>query len=584
MLKRSTEIARVTKVTLGLEAITKEQCPLRRQEAASPLRRRLVHNQYLEHEDNFDPEDKWKRKLLPKTNNAESSENPISIPSHLCDRDESLHTSIPNDSSHIRLTIELCVVTPQVVLLDIGHRFQLLNSSSDSPVEGIHDSASGCLKRKSSASSSCDIFSRYSELCGRNVLAKYSLDVTLAVKHPDLNVFEKYSDLCRKNVVTEIFLLRLNVTKGDALLDVRTHLNAPVGEVFRLNEGAFHSDRVGGIIENVSKKRQWKTPVVESSSKKARHTTPRATHKLIADVTRRSYAYADLGDYNQQGQHCEAAFWFGERLKGHSNYRRPEYHLCCEGGQIHMQPSQDLPEYFKTNILQRTSGRQPEISAGKFIVRLYNAEGARGYELSTSNALGEVVFDSEVSGSIEFDVIIQEKAGSPKRISKLHKSYMSLQFPLLFIYGQAGFYPELKLKAANGSRHEWKVTMLEYYRYQLHPRVKDYKLIFKTVLYTVEFQKRGLPRCHTLLWVSSESKIKEAQDVDRFISAELPDPEVDPEGYKVVSELMTHGPCGAANTSAPCMKGDKCSKNFPKKYTSHTFLMTNGMFIIKEET
>ncbi|GJT55881.1 DNA helicase, partial [Tanacetum coccineum] len=48
------------------------------------------------------------------------------------------------------------------------------------------------------------------------------------------------------------------------------------------------------------------------------------------------------------------------------------------------------------------------------------------------------------------------------------------------------------------------------------------------VLYTVEFQKRGLPHCHTLLWVNSESKIKEAQDVDRFVSAELPDPEVDP--------------------------------------------------------
>ncbi|GJY40370.1 DNA helicase [Tanacetum coccineum] len=96
------------------------------------------------------------------------------------------------------------------------------------------------------------------------------------------------------------------------------------------------------------------------------------------------------------------------------------------------------------------------------------------------------------------------------------------------------------------------------------------------VLYTVEFQKRGLPHCHTLLWVNSESKIKEAQDVDRFVSAELPDPEVDPEGYRVVSEMMMHGPCGAAKMSAPCMKGDKCSKNFPKKYTSHTFFDDKG--------
>lgn len=48
------------------------------------------------------------------------------------------------------------------------------------------------------------------------------------------------------------------------------------------------------------------------------------------------------------------------------------------------------------------------------------------------------------------------------------------------------------------------------------------------VLYIVEFQKRGLPHCHTLLWVSSSSKIENGEDVDRYISVELPDPAIDP--------------------------------------------------------
>ncbi|GJS43972.1 DNA helicase [Tanacetum coccineum] len=77
------------------------------------------------------------------------------------------------------------------------------------------------------------------------------------------------------------------------------------------------------------------------------------------------------------------------------------------------------------------------------------------------------------------------------------------------------------------------------------------------VLYTVEFQKQGLPHCHTLLWVDSESKIKSAEDVDQYISAELPDPRVDPDGYNIVSEIMMHDPCGGANLKASCMKGDK---------------------------
>ncbi|GKB18818.1 DNA helicase [Tanacetum coccineum] len=73
-----------------------------------------------------------------------------------------------------------------------------------------------------------------------------------------------------------------------------------------------------------------------------------------------------------------------------------------------------------------------------------------------------------------------------------------------------------------------------------------------TILYTIEFQKRGLLHCHTLLWVDSSSKIQDAYQIDDYISAELPDPVEDPKGYKVVSKLMMHGPCGVANPSASC--------------------------------
>nr|GEY63596.1 DNA helicase [Tanacetum cinerariifolium] len=38
-----------------------------------------------------------------------------------------------------------------------------------------------------------------------------------------------------------------------------------------------------------------------------------------------------------------------------------------------------------------------------------------------------------------------------------------------------------------------------------------------------------------------------AKDIDQYISAELPDPKLDPDGYRVVSEMMIHGPCGLAD-------------------------------------
>ncbi|GBN61923.1 hypothetical protein AVEN_245566-1 [Araneus ventricosus] len=51
--------------------------------------------------------------------------------------------------------------------------------------------------------------------------------------------------------------------------------------------------------------------------------------------------------------------------------------------------------------------------------------------------------------------------------------------------------------------------------------------IFGTVLayiYVIEFQKRVLPKAHILLTLDSEFKIRPKDDIDKFLSAELPDP------------------------------------------------------------
>nr|GFB29308.1 hypothetical protein [Tanacetum cinerariifolium] len=70
--------------------------------------------------------------------------------------------------------------------------------------------------------------------------------------------------------------------------------------------------------------------------------------------------------------------------------------------------------------------------------------------------------------------------------------------------------------------------------------------------------------------------LKEERIFRDVIGAELPDPRKDPEGYNVVSELMMHGPCEAVSLKAPCMKGEKCSKKFQKKFNQNTFFDENG--------
>ncbi|GJS61682.1 DNA helicase [Tanacetum coccineum] len=281
-----------------------------------------------------------------------------------------------------------------------------------------------------------------------------------------------------------------------------------------------------------------------------------------------------------------------------------------------------------------------EIDILEFKIRLYNVEGARGYEIPRSSTLRAIVFDSGPTGSTYFDVIIQDKDGSTQSISKLHPSYMSLQLNLLFIYGQSGFHTKLKLRKTLPTIRGGTCYMYAHYLDTLAicrklgnpqffitftcnvnwPEIKRYMAQFLKlttsdkadvvcqvfeqniklfiaflkkertfghvagILYIVEFQKHGRPHCHTLLWVDSASKIQSPEDVDRFISAKLPDLNVDPHRYKIVLEMMIHGPCGDANLSAPCMQGVKCGKKFPKKFTPKRFLTKNDMYTIKEET
>jgi len=63
---------------------------------------------------------------------------------------------------------------------------------------------------------------------------------------------------------------------------------------------------------------------------------------------------------------------------------------------------------------------------------------------------------------------------------------------------------------------------------------------------TVEYQKRGLPHIHVLLWMDKYSKPR-PEDFDRYVSAEIPDPIQEPDLHVLVMENMIHGPCSTVS-------------------------------------
>ncbi|GBM06500.1 hypothetical protein AVEN_58335-1 [Araneus ventricosus] len=65
-------------------------------------------------------------------------------------------------------------------------------------------------------------------------------------------------------------------------------------------------------------------------------------------------------------------------------------------------------------------------------------------------------------------------------------------------------------------------------------------------------------------------------EIDNIIRAEIPDPSSDKELHDIIVKNMIHGPCGSDNTDFPCMKDEKCTKEFPRKLQKENVLNGNG--------
>ncbi|XP_046640289.1 uncharacterized protein LOC124323516 [Daphnia pulicaria] len=119
------------------------------------------------------------------------------------------------------------------------------------------------------------------------------------------------------------------------------------------------------------------------------------------------------------------------------------------------------------------------------------------------------------------------------------------------------------------------------YQLKLKELIKDIqeKQILGVVvarIHVIGFQKRGLPHCHMLIWIDQHDVPTTESEIDKTISAEIPDPETHPELHKIIMSNMIHGPCGTINPNSPCMDGSKCTKSFRKPFSPSTVINSNG--------
>lgn len=177
--------------------------------------------------------------------------------------------------------------------------------------------------------------------------------------------------------------------------------------------------------------------------------------------------------------------------------------------------------------------------------------------------------------------------GSPRNMKERLQDAMS-------IFGKYG-PPDLFITfTANPNWHEIKTNLRSFeqacHRPDLVSRVFRLKLkalleditvnhIFGQCIafvYTIEFQKRGLPHAHLLVVLDEESKFRTPEQIDAVVCAEIPNREHNPILFEVVTRFMLHGPCGSDRPSAPCMENGECRKQFPKKIQTETVTNGNG--------
>lgn len=124
-------------------------------------------------------------------------------------------------------------------------------------------------------------------------------------------------------------------------------------------------------------------------------------------------------------------------------------------------------------------------------------------------------------------------------------------------------------------RHDITARVFKQKLLSLIKLITKYKIYGKVRcwMYSIEWQKRGLPHAHILIWL--EDKIMPNQ-IDNIVSAEIPNPEIDPKLFNVVCKHMIHGPCGSLNGYSPCMKDGICTRKYPKELVTETQTGING--------
>jgi hypothetical protein len=106
-------------------------------------------------------------------------------------------------------------------------------------------------------------------------------------------------------------------------------------------------------------------------------------------------------------------------------------------------------------------------------------------------------------------------------------------------------------------------------------------------VHVIEFQKRMLPHAHIAVCLEDGNPLTSfnSETIDKYIYAEIPDPNKNPILFQKVTKHHLHNPCQRSNHMMSCQGSNGlCKDHFPKQFTDNTIQDKEGWTIYKRRS
>nr|KAJ0213969.1 hypothetical protein LSAT_V11C400186520 [Lactuca sativa] len=181
--------------------------------------------------------------------------------------------------------------------------------------------------------------------------------------------------------------------------------------------------------------------------------------------------YLDHGDQNVVCQTCHA--------NGVKDQSKSTDSDIIEDIKVMLDSNNVLVRSYR--MARDTFQKNPQVDMKLRLIGTRQRDG-RTYNLPTASEVAALIV-RDICDSIEKrDIFVETKIGFLQRINELHPSYLPLQYPLLFPYGDDGYSVDILHRGVSFTTNNkrGKCTMREYFAFRIQDRDHSFSLILNS--------------------------------------------------------------------------------------------------------